>query len=184
MKSNEKYVAFLRGINVGGHHTVPMADLQAELKKIDLKNIATLLNSGNVLFESDGTNLENTISAHLEKVFGFSIPTIIRESKMIIEMLHEDPFKSISVTKDIRLYVSYLKNDVNAKISLPWKSEDMSYQIIKRKGNTVFSVLDLSISKTPEAMKALEKYYGKEITTRNWNTISQIGKKIISHQHF
>ena len=46
----EKYVGFLRGINVGGHHKVPMAELSKELKKLNFENVVTLLNSGNVVF--------------------------------------------------------------------------------------------------------------------------------------
>jgi uncharacterized protein (DUF1697 family) len=58
------------------------------------------------------------------------------------------------------------------------KSADNSYEIIGITDNTIFSVLDVSISKTPEAMATLTKYFGKEITTRNWNTISRIGKLV------
>ena len=177
MESKGKYVAFLRGINVGGHHKVPMADLRAELKKINLKNVITLLNSGNVLFESDEKNLENKISEHLEKTFGFQIPIIIRKSEIILGMLNDNPFKDIKITKDIRLYVSFSQKEVSTELVLPWKSADESYKIIEKTDKTIFSVLDLSISKTPKAMEALEKYYGKGITTRNWNTIKRIGKK-------
>lgn len=182
MESKGKYIAFLRGINVGGHHIVPMADLKAELKKIGLTNIVTLLNSGNVLFESDEKNPENNIASRLEKAFGFPIPTIIRKSALIIEMIKDNPFKNIAITKDIRLYVSFLKNEDYSDLTVPWKSEDNSYRIIEKSGKTIFSVLDLSLAKTPDAMKALEKDFGKEITTRNWNTILQIGNKAIIQQ--
>lgn len=177
MELNKEYVAFLRGINVGGHHKVPMKDLRAELSKINLKNIITLLNSGNVLFESNENNLENRISEHLKKAFGFPIPTLIRKYEEIIEMLNTDPFKEVMITRDIRLYVSFLKKEVENELTLPWKSTDASFQIIGKTDKSIFSVLDLSISKTPKAMDALEKFYGKEITTRNWNTIELIEKK-------
>ena len=183
MRSKGKYVAFLRGINVGGHHKVPMADLKAELKKINLNNIITLLNSGNVLFESDENNLEHKVSEHLEKVFGFPIPIIIRKSEMIVEILNNDPFKDIIISKDIRLYVTFLKNEVLTELTLPWKSLDNSYEIIGKTGKTLFSVLDLSRSKTGNAMDGLEKHYGKEITTRNWNTISRIVTMARTYQH-
>jgi len=78
-----KYVAFLRGINVSGHHKVPMAELRKELTKLGFTNVITLLNSGNVIFESssdDAELLEKTIAEHLEKVFGFQIPVLIRNA--------------------------------------------------------------------------------------------------------
>lgn len=180
-KITQNYVAFLRGINVGGHHKVSMADLQKELEKMDLKNIVTLLNSGNILFDvisEDEEKLEKTISIHLEKSFGFPIPTMIRKSEMIFELINYEPFKDIILTKDIRMYVSFLGNNTESLMELPWISEDNSYRIISKIDKTICSVLDLSLSKTPKAMKALEKYYGRDITTRNWNTIKRIEKKL------
>ena len=82
-------------------------------------------------------------------------------------------------TKDIRLYVSFLKNNLEADLKLPWTSPDNSYKIIEKRNLTIISVLDLSISKSPKAMELMEHYYGKEITTRNWNTIERIGKKLL-----
>lgn len=176
MKSKPGYVALLRGINVGGHHKVPMQDLRRELGKINLNNTVTLLNSGNVLFDSDEDDLENKISTHLEEAFGFQIPTLVWESEMIRALLEDNPFTDIKVTKDIRLYVSFLKEEVDTGLTLPWKSPDASHQIIGKRGKTVFSVVDVSLALTPKAMNTLEKFYGKDITTRNWNTIERIGK--------
>ncbi len=182
-KEKERYVAFLRGINVGGHHKVPMADLKKELTKLGLENTVTLLNSGNVIFDSinvDMASLEKQVSKHLEDVFGFFIPTILRRSKMILDLLDEGPFKDEILTKDVRLYVSFLWKDAESNLQLPWTSEDESFKVIGRKDRTILSVLDLSISKTPKAMEVLEKHYGKGMTTRNWNTIVRVGKKLNS----
>lgn len=180
-KGKEKYIAFLRGINVGGHHKVPMVELRKELEQLGFEKVITLLNSGNIIFEAGHTdikNLEKTISGHLEKAFGFLIPTIIRKSETIDQLLTADPFKTIQLTKDIRLYVSFLKDEVESNLELPWTSPDASFTIIGKSDKTIFSVLDLSASKTPKAMEALEKTFGSDITTRNWNTILRIAKKL------
>jgi len=173
------YIAFLRGINVGGHHKVPMADLKIELQKLGSKNVVTILNSGNIIFEhtnKDAINLEQTISTHLKKAYNFPIPTIIRSAETIQQLLHKNPFKTIEINKDIRLYISFLKEDKEANIQLPWSSNDLSYKILNKENKNILSVLNLSLSKTTKAMAVLEKYYGKNITTRNWNTILRIEK--------
>ena len=180
-KVKEKYVAFLRGINVGGHHKVPMAELRREMEKLKFEKVETLLNSGNIIFDAiadDLGSLEITISEHLEKSFGFPIPTILRRPEMILELLANSPFEDIILTKDIRLYVSFLRKDTEAYLQLPWTSDDNSYKIIGNSDKTILSVLDLSISKTPKAMEALERFFGTDITTRNWNTIKRIEKKL------
>ena len=180
-KPKEKYVAFLRGINVGGHHKVPMAELQKEMQNLNFENVVTLLNSGNVIFDSipdELAKLEKTISDHLEKIFGFPVPVIIRKSDAINKLFDSNPFKKIVVTKDIRLYVSFLKKDTKTNLLFPWTSTDSAYKILGKMDNTVISVLDLSVNKTPKAMEAFEKHYGKDVTTRNWNTLIRIKEKL------
>ncbi len=180
-KPIKKYIAFLRGINVGGHHKVPMLELRKEMEKLKFENVVTLLNSGNIIFDAiadDVENLESKLSEHLEKSFGFPIPVILRSAEMINGFVIDKPFESVLVTKDIRLYVSFLRRDIETDLALPWLSDDKSYNIICKKYKTIFSILDLSLSQTPKAMGVLEKYYGKDITTRNWNTIKRIKEKI------
>ncbi len=177
----KKYIAFLRGINVGGHHKVPMADLRSELEKLKCENVVTILNSGNMIFDApavDLDKLEKTIAVQLEKAFGFPIPTILRSAEMILELLDDDPFKGIEVTKDIRLYVSFLQKDVDSELQIPWTSDDGSYKILRKIDRTIISVLDVSVTKTPKAMEVVEKNFGGDITTRNWNTIKRIEKKL------
>ncbi len=175
MDDNQTYVALLRGINVGGHHKVPMAELRREMDKMGFKNVFTLLNSGNIIFDGDSdqeSKLEERIAAHLEKVFGFPIPVLIRKAERIKELIENDPFENIKVTKDIRLYITFLKEKPEKTITPPWISEDESYRIIDIQDRAVSSVLDLSVSKTTDAMNSLGKYFGDSITTRNWNTLN------------
>ena len=179
--ANEKYIAFLRGINVGGHHKVPMAELRNEMEKMNFDYVITILNSGNIVFEAKAGEIEpmqKTISDNLSKAFGFNIPSIIRKSEMINDLIDKNPFKNIKLTNDIRLYVSFLPINIKSDLHMPWTSDDNSYTIIGKIDNNIFSVLDLSINHTPKAMEVLEKYFGKDITTRNWKTIKRIAKKL------
>ncbi|MGI9550249.1 MAG: DUF1697 domain-containing protein [Aurantibacter sp.] len=180
-KGAESYVAFLRGINVGGHHKVPMADLRSEMEVLGFKNVLTLLNSGNVIFDSavkKNEDLEEVISGHLEKIFGFPVPTIIRKSKTICKLFETAPFRDVKIDKDIRLYVSFLKKNTQSDLEFPWSSTDDSYKILDRRDQAILSILDLSVSKTPQAMAAVEKFFGSDITTRNWKTIERIVNKL------
>ena len=173
----QKYVAFLRGINVGGNKKVPMADLKKVLEKIGLQNVKTLLASGNVVFESNSNKIEElqvSISTAIEKAFKFPVPLLLRSFSVIQELIALDPFKKIIVTPQTRLYVTFLTERVKDKAASSYVSSDNSFAIISKTKSEVFSVLDLSITGTPEAMNALEKEFGKEVTTRNWNTILKI----------
>ena len=172
----QKYAALLRGINVGGNKKVPMAELKKILEKSGLKNVKTLLASGNVIFESNSNilQLQTLIPSIIEKEFGFPVPVLLRTYKEIEKIIELNPFKEIKVTSQIRLYVTFLFENPEKKSTASYISKDESFKIILLSDKTVFSVLDLSISNTPEAMNMLEKIYGKNITTRNWNTILKI----------
>ena len=174
----QTYVGFLRGINVGGHHKLPMADLRTELKELGFSQITTLLNSGNVIFQSDRSDPEKLIENHLTNVFNFPVPTILRKADTILALAEENPFAEVTITKDIRLYVSFLQKEIDTDIDLPWVSDDESYRILLKKERTIVSVLDLSMSKTIAAMKELEQFFGKNITTRNWKTIERVVTKL------
>ena len=157
---------------------MPMAQLRSCLQEAGFENIRTLLNSGNIVFETkekNFSNLEDSIEKLLSQAFGFPIPVIIREQKSITALIEKDPFAGIELNKDIRLYVSFLKSGSGNKIPLPYISEDKAFRIISIMGQDVVSYLDLSKTKTVKGMDDLERLFGKNITTRNWNTILKIG---------
>lgn len=181
MNKKSEYIALLRGINVGGHHKVPMEQLRNEMGSLGFSDITTLLNSGNVIFSADITSekeLETKIANHLETVFGFPVPVLIRSATAVKELISHDPFRDIEVNKDIRLYTSFLKEETTSNLALPWSADDGSYRILEIYDHTICSVLDLSVNKTTKAMEFLEKEFGKDITTRNWNTLNRIVNKL------
>jgi uncharacterized protein (DUF1697 family) len=83
-----KFVALLRGINVGKSVQVPMKTLKSMLEELGLKNVVTYLNSGNVVFESDlgSSELAQLMADGLEKIFGQNIPTLVKTSTEIIDI--------------------------------------------------------------------------------------------------
>ncbi len=109
-----KLTAFLRGINVGGHHKLPMAELRNQLATVGCEQVQTLLNSGNVVFETKNTNiqdLEASIEKHLFQSFNFVVPVILRTHAELEGLVLQNPFNAVNSNKDIRLYVSFLKDE-------------------------------------------------------------------------
>ena len=74
-----RYVAFLGGINVGGHR-VTMDRLRAEFEALGFTDVRTFIASGNVLFEATGSraSLESKIEARLAEQLGYAVPTFVR----------------------------------------------------------------------------------------------------------
>lgn len=166
----------LRGINVG-KKKVEMAKLRNLLSTLGYQHVKTILNSGNAIFETEQTKdqIFTILNSKLEDTFGFPIDIIIRTEEEIQTLISHNPFKGIHVTKNNRLYITFLSKKPSKSMSIPYESANKDFQIIEVTDSEVISVLTISEQfKTTDAMKILEKEFGKNITTRNWNTVLKL----------
>lgn len=175
-----KFVALLRGINVGGNKMVKMDDLKKWFAALGFKNIKTILASGNVLFESgdeDEDALAKKIAVKLKAESGHDVGIQVRSIEEIQKLADRNPFKKVKVTPDIRLYITFLAQKPTSKLKIPYTSPEKDFKILEVTDREVCSVADISKgSGTPEVMNILAKEFGKNITTRNWNTVGKILK--------
>ncbi|MCF8564192.1 DUF1697 domain-containing protein [Alicyclobacillus tolerans] len=88
------YIALLRGINVGGHNMVKMAELRSMFQSIGLNRVQTYIQSGNVLFDSadDSNSLRQRIEQEIERVFSLSLTVILRTSVELERIITNCPF--------------------------------------------------------------------------------------------
>lgn len=179
MKSS-LYVAFLRGINVGGNTLISMADLKRAFESLGFKNVKTVLASGNVVFEapkSDIASLTRKIEQKLESQFGSAITVMVRTGEDIQALIDLAPFKKVEVTPDIRLHVSFLPHDAEHRLKVSQRLKETPYDVLRATPAELCSVVDITLKQdTTDLMKVLEKEFGKKITTRTWNTVERIGK--------
>ena len=176
-----RYVALLRGINVGGNHKVPMADLKKQFESLGYTDVKTILASGNVLFSAPAQTekaIKEAIQVKLEKTYGFFIETMIRPLAVIEELIKADPFRKVTVTNATLLYVSFFENPPKTTLKIPYVSTNGALQILDIRGREVFSVITLSEHmSTPDAMGEMTKAFGKNpVTVRNWNTVLKMMK--------
>ena len=104
-----KYIAILRGINVGGHRKILMTDLKVLLKKIGLKKCITYIQSGNVIFLSDklAETIEKQIQQAIFKKYGFEVPVMVRTANEIEIVFNSNPFL-LKESDSKKLYVAFL----------------------------------------------------------------------------
>ena len=88
-----RYVALLRGINVGGRNIVAMADLRAAFEAAGLQAVSTYIQSGNVLFECNGRrdSLEGDLEAVLERRFGVPLVVVLRSHRQLRNVVEKAP---------------------------------------------------------------------------------------------
>lgn len=154
-----------------------MAELKRMFSEMGFEKVQTLLNSGNVVFHTEEENeleLLERIGIQFKKTFGFEAPLILRNEESMQHIMKLDPFQTITVTKETRLYVSFLPEKASSTLVLPHTSESGDFRVLQKTEREVFSVLNLTSFRSVDAMRFLEKEYGKALTTRNWNTVKKI----------
>lgn len=176
-----RYVAFLRGINLGSR-TIKMNALKKAFEDLGFEDIKTILASGNVLFSTttnDTTKLTTTIEEKLQTVFNHIIYVLIRSEEQIKQVIAKSPFQNIKITHDIQCYVTFLYSVYSPSTQPPFEPNTDSFHLFYATPTEVYMALEVSTgSRTVDAMTILEKEYGKKITTRNWNTILRIQKAL------
>lgn len=89
-----RFVALLRGINVGGKNLIKMADLKACFEALGFENVSTYIQSGNVLFNADKPDratLESRIEEALSKTFNYESRVVVRSHKQMKEIVARAP---------------------------------------------------------------------------------------------
>src|SRR5690242_7311194 len=104
------YVAFLRGINVGGNVLIKMTDLKPAFESLGFKKVLPVLASGNVVFEaisSDPAVLKRQIEEMLAIRFRAPVVVILRTGSQISKLLKSNPFPGRKVSPQIKLQVTF-----------------------------------------------------------------------------
>lgn len=168
----QKYVSFLRGINVGGKR-VPMKELKSVFEQMGFNDVKTLLNTGNVLFTGEQDKLEE-IQPTLAKTFGFEIDVITFTFHKLETIISSHPFLLEVNDPKIKYYLTFFKEIRPTTLKLPYTNDDESIKILSMTDTTIYGLVNLHKSGTVEYMKILDKEYGKKLTTRNFNTVKKL----------
>jgi uncharacterized protein (DUF1697 family) len=170
-----KYVALLRGINVGKGARVPMKALKGLLEGLGLSNVITYLNSGNVVFHSalSATELTPLIEEALERAFGQNVPTLVKTSPEMIEIAESIPSEWGNNDRE-QTYVAYLFDDVaepGLVSELPVKREFMN--IFYAHGAIVWNIKREDYNRSQITKIVGHSSYAR-MTTRNVNTARKL----------
>jgi uncharacterized protein (DUF1697 family) len=176
-----EYVAFLRGINVGGR-TVKMDALREAFESQGYENVRTVLASGNVVFdaaEAEPAAVALKTQDGLRERLGIDTTVTVRTAEDIKKIAGAQPFEGVDLTSQTRLYVTLLGDRPGRDVTAPFESPEKDMRIIRVDPGEVFSTVELSEKRsTLDLMKVLEERFGRSITTRNWNTILKVAGKL------
>jgi uncharacterized protein (DUF1697 family) len=176
-----RYVAFLRGINVSGQKIIPMKQLQQIFEVLPIKNVATYIQSGNVIFDSASSSMDmltTKIERHLKKELGYEVTVLLRTINDLANLIGSEPFEGKVEVGKSKPYITFISEEPKPKLQLPYISKKKEITIIAAEKLNLCSLSHPLPNGTwgfPNAI--IEKDFKVKATTRNLNTVTTIVKK-------
>jgi uncharacterized protein (DUF1697 family) len=167
-----RYVALLRGINVGGKTLIKMADLKTCIDALGLDDVSTYIASGNVLFESDkgdAAKLESTIERALEKQFRLPVKVVVLETAAYARMVKAIPKAWVGDTS-VRANVAFVRRGTDAKQVVRELRPDPAVEEVKAVDGAILWATKRDALNRSVMRKLIGGAAYKELTVRNLNT--------------
>ena len=171
-----KYVAFLRGINVGGKNKVKMETLREVFSSLGFENVKTYINSGNIIFETkktDDKKLAAKIEKAIEKEFDLQVKTIVRSISEIEEIVKNNPFDG-QFENDKDLHVFFLDEEMPEEKRDILLSNNNENEMFYVRGREIFCLLRVSVLESLMGKDYIAKKLKVSATARNWRTVNKI----------
>lgn len=171
-----KYVALLRGINVGGNSKVEMSKLRNVFESLGFQNVLTYINSGNVIFETtknDVSVITSETETALLKNFSFSIKVVIRDSKNFKKLCLSIP-EAWENNNEQKTDILFLWDSFDTKktLDLITRTEGVD-TLLYVSGAIIWNIKRDNYSKS-----GMKKFVGtnvyKNMTARNVNTVRKL----------
>lgn len=161
------YIALLRGINVSGQKIIPMIDLKSLFDKMGLKKAKTFIQSGNVIFEGDGTpaSLTARIEKGIRKRFGFEVTVVLRSLPQLAKAVAEMPFKKTKEGE--KVYITYLAESPSKEGAMALQALASPVDEIVLGRAEVYILIRGGYGKSIFSNTLVEKKLGVRATTRN-----------------
>ena len=170
-----QYAAFLRGVMPTN---CKMPQLKAAFEHAGFEDVRTVLGSGNVVFSARAgaeAGLQRRAEAAMLEQLGHAFPTIIRTVDYLRELLEADPYQKLKLPADAKRIVTFLRAPAKQKLKVPVEFEVERTTIVAVRPGEIFSAYRPN-PKGPLFMGLIDRTFGKDVTTRTWDTIGKVAR--------
>lgn len=172
----ERYVALLRGINVGGKNKLPMKDLAAMFEAATCTDVRTYIQSGNVVFTAEpevAQALPDVISGRIVEDFGYHVPVVLRSLPEMEEAVANNPFFAEGASPET-LHIMFLADTPGAErvdALDPDRSPPDRFAVL---GREVYLSLPNGAGNSKLTNQYFDRQLGTVSTARNWRTVTTL----------
>lgn len=163
-----RYVAFLRGVSPSN---AKMPELKRSFELAGYRNVKTVLSSGNVVFDATAASeaaLEKKAQAIMQAALGRDFYTIVRAVDDLNQLLAADVYARFAVAPNAKRVVSFMRVAPDPAPKLPVEAD--AARVLCLVGREVYTAY-VPNPQGPLFMKLLQQSFGKDITTRTWDTV-------------
>jgi uncharacterized protein (DUF1697 family) len=167
-----RYVALLRGINVGGKTLIKMADLKTCVEALGLDDVSTYIASGNILFETrrrDPAKLETMIGGAIEQQFRLPVKVVVLDRAAYARIVAAIP-KSWPGDASVRANVAFVRRGTDAKQVVRKLDPDPAVEEVKAIDGAILWATKRDALNRSAMRKLIGGAAYKELTVRNLNT--------------
>jgi len=181
-----RYIALLRGINVGGNTMIKMEELRRTFEALQFENVVSYINSGNLAFDvssphvgKDSSPNEAKLIAKIESAvqndFGKSIPVMIRDQPDIARILKNNPFDG-KFESHKEMHVLFMKDEMPKVKQNQLLDQQTDNERFAVKGREIYCNLKLGVADSLLGKGFIDKKLKTPITGRNWQTVQKLAE--------
>ncbi|MBK9123188.1 MAG: DUF1697 domain-containing protein [Chloroflexi bacterium] len=171
------YVSLLRGINVGGNKRIKMADLKGLYEALGLRSVSTLLQSGNVVFESDtadASGLTSKLEAAIVHHFGFESKVMLRSGQRLAEIVAGVPLTPEQLAEPSRILVTFLRETPSDDRIAALHEAHAGPEKLQVRGDTLYAFYPDGMGPSKLDNAFVERRLKTLGTGRSWNTVTKL----------
>ncbi len=171
-----RYIALLRGINVGGHNKIKMEELREMFTSLGFENVKSYIASGNVAFDTRKTK-DRTLISKIEKAiksnFSLEIEVMIRTVSEIENVVSKNPFEK-QFNDETNLFVVFLKEKLPDEKATLLTSHNNEFEIFEVHDRNIYCLSKKGFLKSLLGKKYIDNKLKTSATARNWRTVNKI----------
>ncbi|TPL27108.1 DUF1697 domain-containing protein [Mesorhizobium sp. B2-4-9] len=176
----QTYVALLYSIVLGEGRRVVMSDLKAMAEGLGLKNVRTLVATGNLVFEAPATDvagLEQRLEAAFKKAFGRHVDIIVRGAEDWLRLAAGNPFPAESAETGDQVAVRIMRKPVPDDAAAALETHAAADEKVMSRGGDIWVVFSRERPSSRLLAAANHKRLGVG-TSRNWNTVRRLAEMV------
>ena len=173
-----RYVALLRGINVGGNTMIKMEELRKAFEALGFERVVSYINSGNLAFDSkktSETNLVKKIEDTVERLIDKRVQVMVREQPDIEQVIANNPFDG-KYQNHKEMHVIFLRSELSED-QVAWLTDATpTGEHFQVSGREIYCHLPMGVADSYLGRGQFEKKLGAAVTARNWRTVQKLAE--------